>query len=168
MTTRRFVISLALLALSLAVSVQAVPMQDDSAAFRKTLHGWRLVCLRDAMTDATTCTASRQNLSILLMGPTKDLYIAVSSERKRYPGRACFVRIDASPARQASGCDWVGPEAAGIIRDMLRGQTLVTRYTVWPSGLPETAEGSLAEFPAVWAMLEAAYAAHAAQGVAAR
>jgi hypothetical protein len=146
-------------AILLALSLSVPAVASAEAAFRKTLHGWFLSCQRDAMTDMVRCLAFSHHLSVQVYGPDKTPVVTVGSKDPGYPGEPCFVRIDTAPARRADACVWSGAEASAIITALLRGQQVRTRFVDWPSGLNEDSQFSLAGFPAVWAALQAAYAA---------
>jgi hypothetical protein len=139
----------------------SVPCLADTWKVVNQLHGWRVSCKRDMMTDQVSCLANNhQGLSVLLSGPTREQAVILGVNGRQYPGESCWLRIDMAPAQRDSGhCVWAESEASGIIAMLLRGQQLRTRYTGWPSKLPVDAQVSLEGFPAVWAALQAAYAA---------
>jgi hypothetical protein len=153
--TVRFLVPGALLALSLSLPVVAL-------AGEQHVHGWRVRCERDAMHDRVMCSADRQGLVIGLMSlmATPTPWARLLGDTDAYPGTTCYVRVDTIEALPSQDtCKWVGDRAVWLVDAMQRGQQLRTRYTAWPSKVPVEAQVSLAGFPAVWAALQAAYAA---------
>jgi hypothetical protein len=160
MKTYRYVIPVAMLALNLSGPVVAGAVNFWEGPM---LHGWQIYCHRDAMDDTVACVASQKHLKLAIIGPKAQILVSLAwsaTGPQHYPGTVCALRVDSLPAqRTTEECDWVAPDAVQLLRAMQRGQSILTRYTAWPTKLLVEERIDLAGFLAVWAALQDAYVA---------
>ena len=93
---------------------------------------WSVGCRKDAMTDARSCHVKKGDLWVWAYS-TGVRRVIIGGDH--YPGYAAQIRVDSQAplSTPASGEGVFGPQGAkSAISQLLRGETVVTRYVDWP------------------------------------
>lgn len=113
---------------------EAVFGVDESDDMAKSVGGdrWHATCRRDAMSGGRMCLGYRGALKVAFFSDGKYAVIAGS---RHYPGRKAYIKVDSGGVFSASaGAKGVvdGRAAAKLVKQMMKGQRVLVRYTAWP------------------------------------
>ena len=151
------------LGLSLAGAGSGAQAQATSFVFFYQTYGdWTLVCGRNEVTLAKSCSLSAPQASLDLKTPQNvisveetspnEFRLAISVRNSVVKGLPLFLRVDDFPAHAAevvnSTAEWRGDVGRTIVAELNAGTAVVYRVHSQPYGGPVDTQVSLAQFPA--------------------
>ena len=130
--------------------------------FYQTYGEWTLVCGRDEVSLAETCSLSARQPSLDLVTPQNVISVvemapnafrvAISVRNSVVQGLPLFLRVDDFPAHAAevvgAAAAWDGDVGRTIVAELNAGQAVVYRVHTAPDGAPFDTQVSLAQFAA--------------------
>lgn len=107
---------------------------------------WEIYCRKDAITDQKSCSIQRKTLTIIIKHKQQPfLYVG----EDHYPFKPTTIRVDSNkPLHGTIGSDgdFSSNSISIILKQMVKGQSITTRYYEWPYDYSKTDTFPLAGF----------------------
>ncbi|MCJ7662980.1 MAG: hypothetical protein MUO24_01930 [Desulfobacterales bacterium] len=136
-------------------SIQGLP--TNTLYYVKDKYGtnWSTQCKLDEMDDTHWCSLNKGDLRV---GIWKDGTLFVSVGSSHYPNSKIAVRVDKNkPISASEKSGFTKAQSEAIIEELMKGNSVLTRYQEWPYQSNKDKSVDLFGFPQAWEILQKIY-----------